>query len=137
MTGYAVRFDERYVCCLSLIINGTERSSSMVNPHCIRFTLFTAVIWLSVATTVVAQTRASVPSATRQAELRKVLDETFEIPKATTNSKRQDVVKKLMAVVESSADASDDLYVMLTAVLALTKETGEFTTYQKAAGRAV
>ena len=117
----------------------------MVNPPRIRFTQFTAVIWLSVvttlflsvATTVVAQTRASVPSTSRQAELRKVLDETFEIPKATTNSKRQEVVKKLMAVVESSADASDDLYVVLTAVLALTKEAGEFATYQKASERLV
>ena len=117
----------------------------MVNSHCIRFTLFTAVIWLSVATTVflsmatsvVAQTRANVPSPSRQAELRKVLDETFEIPKATTNAKRQEVVKKLMAVVESSADASDDLYVVLTAVFALTKDAGEFATYQKASERLV
>ncbi len=84
-----------------------------------------------------AQTKANVPAITRQSELRKVLDETFELPKATTNAKRQEAVKKLMAVVESSADASDDLYVVLTAVLGLTKEAGEFTTYQNAAGQLV
>ncbi len=84
-----------------------------------------------------AQTKASVPAIARQAELRKVLDETFELPKATTNAKRQEAVKKLMAVVESSADASDDLYVVLTAVIGLTKEAGEFTTYQNAVGQLV
>ena len=84
-----------------------------------------------------AQTKASVPAIARQAELRKVLDETFELPKATTNAKRQEAVKKLMAVVESSADVSDDLYVVLTAVIGLTKEAGEFTTYQNAVGQLV
>ncbi len=84
-----------------------------------------------------AQTKASVPAIARQAELRKVLDETFELPKATTNAKRQEAVKKLMTVVESSADASDDLYVVLTAVLGLTKEAGEFATYQNAVGQLV
>ena len=84
-----------------------------------------------------AQTKASVPVVARQAELRKVLDETFELSKATTNAKRQEAVKKLMAVVESSTDASDDLYVVLTAVLGLTKEAGEFASYQKGAGRLV
>ena len=84
-----------------------------------------------------AQTKASVPAIARQAELWKVLDETFELPKATTNAKRQEAVKKLMAVVESSADASDDLYVVLTAVLGLTKEAGEFATYQNAVGQLV
>ncbi len=84
-----------------------------------------------------AQAKASVPAVARQAELRKVLEETFELSKATTNAKRQEAVKKLMAVVESSSDASDDLYVMLTAVLGLAKESGEFAGYQKAAGRLV
>ena len=92
---------------------------------------------LLAADTSLAQTKASVPAEARQAELRKVLDETFELPTATTNAKRQEAVKKLMTVVESSADASDDLYVMLTAVLGLTKEAGEFASYQKAAGRLV
>ena len=84
-----------------------------------------------------AQAKARVPAVARQAELRKVLEETFELSKATTNAKRQEAVKKLMAVVESSSDASDDLYVMLTAVLGLAKESGEFAGYQKAAGRLV
>ncbi|MEI8381576.1 MAG: NPCBM/NEW2 domain-containing protein [Planctomycetota bacterium] len=99
-----------------------------------RFSFGFAIVFVMIASSVHAQTRAIVPSAARQAEQRKVLDETFEISKATTNIKRQDVVKKLMDVVETSAEASDDFYVVLTAVLALTKETGEFTVYQKVAG---
>src|SRR5262249_42272713 len=115
-------------------INERGASGIMTISSRIRFTLLTvAIVWLTAGAPVFAQSRASVPSADRQAEQRKILDETFEIPKATTNIKRQDVVKKLMAVVESSTNASDDLYVVLTAVLALTKETGEFTTYRKAA----
>ena len=73
--------------------------------------------------------KAVVPFATRQAEIRKLLDETFELSKTNTATKKQQAAQKLMEMAGNSATARDELYVVLATALPLLRETGDFPTY--------
>ena len=73
--------------------------------------------------------KATVPTAARQAEIRKLLDETFELFKANTAAKKQQAAQKLMELAGDSATAGDELYVVLATVRPLLREAGDFQTY--------
>lgn len=86
--------------------------------------------WSLVASAQDAKTvKAAVPSAARQAEIRKLLDETFELSKANTAAKKQQAALKLMEMAGDSATMGDELYVVLTTVLPLLREAGDFPAY--------
>ncbi len=70
--------------------------------------------------------KAAVPSAERQAEVRKLLDETFELPKASTAAKKQQAAQKLMEMAGNPATAADELYVVLVTALPLLRDAGDF-----------
>ena len=73
--------------------------------------------------------KAVVPTVARQAEVRKLLDEAFELSKANTAAKKQQAAQKLMELAGDSATAGDELYVVLAAVRPLLREAGDFQTY--------
>ena len=73
--------------------------------------------------------KAAVPAASRQAEVRKLLDETFELSKANTAAKKQQAAQKLMEMAGDSATTGDELYVVLVTALPLLREAGDFPTY--------
>ena len=82
-----------------------------------------------------AEVKAEVPTATRQAEIRKLLGETFELAKANTATKKQLAVQKLMALADNPESSTDDVYVALQAALPFIKETGDFPSLLKAVER--
>ena len=79
--------------------------------------------------------RAPVPAAARQAEVSKLLDDTYGISTADTSAKQQQAAKELMDAVSSGDLASDELYVVLTSITRLSREAGDFTQYWNAARR--
>ncbi len=107
----------RQRCCFS----GTRRWS------------LPAVLFAAWSVTAIAQdaepAKSAVPTAARQAEVRKLLDETFELSKANTAAKKQQVAQKLMEMAGDPATAVDELYVVLAAALPLLREAGDFPTY--------
>lgn len=107
----------RQRCCFS----GTRRWS------------LPAVLFAAWSVTAIAQdaepAKAAVPTAARQAEVRKLLDETFELSKANTATKKQQAAQKLMEMAGDSATAGDELYVVLVTALPLLREAGDFPTY--------
>ena len=115
----------RQRCCFS----GTRRLSLPV-------LLFAA--W---SVTAIAQdsepAKSAVPTATRQAEVRKLLDETFELSKASTPAKKQQAAQKLMEMAADPATAGDELYVVLVTALPLLREAGDLPTYLTAIGRLI
>ena len=91
-----------------------------------------ALLFAAWSATAIAQdtepVKSAVPAATRQAEVRKLLDETFELSKATTTAKKQQAAQKLMEMAGDSATAGDELYVVLVTALPLLREAGDFPT---------
>ncbi len=81
--------------------------------------------------------KSAVPIAARQAEVRKLLDETFELSKASTAAKKQLAAQKLMEMAGDPATAGDELYVVLVTALPLLREAGDFPTYLTAVGRLI
>lgn len=71
------------------------------------------------------------PNAARQTQVRKLLDETLELPKAVTAAKKQQAVQKLTEMAADQNTSSDELYVVLTTAMTLLRETGDFPTYLK------
>lgn len=71
------------------------------------------------------------PIAARQSEIRKLLDETLELPKATTATKKQQAVQKLTEMAADPNTSSEELYVVLTTAMTLLRETGDFPIYLK------
>jgi hypothetical protein len=76
--------------------------------------------------------RASIPSAERQIEIRKLLYETYGLSKATDTAKKQKVLKELMDVAANAATSTDQLYVVLEIALPLLKETNDFAQLRQA-----
>ncbi len=115
----------RQRCCIS----GTRRWS-------LPAVLFAA--WSVVASAQDTEpAKSAVPIAARQAEVRKLLDETFELSKASTPAKKQQAAQKLMEMAGDSATAGDELYVVLVTALPLLREAGDFPTYLTAVGRLI
>lgn len=79
--------------------------------------------------------RAPIPAVARQAEVTKLLDDTYGISTANTPANQQQAAKALMDAVSSGDLASDELYVVLTSIMRLSREAGDFTQYWNAACR--
>jgi hypothetical protein len=82
-----------------------------------------------------AQTSAEkhpIPSAARQAEIKKLLEETYGLKKAVGQAKKEEAAATLMAAVESGELSQDETYVVLITVLNLTKDAGKFESYMDA-----
>ena len=79
-----------------------------------------------------AQARASVPSAERQKEVAKLLEDTYNLRRLETVPKKQDAVKKLMESSRNKNLAADERYVVLVTVIPLTKEIGDFASWLEA-----
>ena len=75
---------------------------------------------------------APIPPAPRQVEIRKLLDETFELSKANTSTKKQQAAQQLMEMARNPATSPDELYVVLVTTLPLLRERGDFATYWEA-----
>ncbi len=115
----------RQRCCIS----GTRRWSLPV------------VLFAAWSVTAIAQdtepAKSAVPTAARQAEVRKLLDETFELSKASTPAKKQLAAQKLMEMAGDPATAGDELYVVLVTALPLLREAGDFPTSLAAIGQLI
>lgn len=83
----------------------------------------------------VGELKLPIPSAARQAEIVKILDDTFVLSKADTQTKKQEVVKKLMTSASGGELLPDEQYVVLTAVARLATETGDFVLFWDVVGR--
>src|SRR5579871_5112592 len=84
------------------------------------------------ATALENATKSAVPAARRQAEIRKVIDETFEFSKANNTAKKQAAAEKLTEMIADPATSSDELYVALQVVLDLHRDCGDFSAYATA-----
>ncbi len=73
--------------------------------------------------------KSAVPVAARQTEVRKLIDDTFEVSKANTPAKKQAVAQRLMEMVVDPTTAPEELYVALQMVFVLQRELGDFTAY--------
>ncbi|MCX7422630.1 MAG: hypothetical protein NT013_24245 [Planctomycetia bacterium] len=91
-----------------------------------------AFLLITSATSGFAQTRASVPSAEQQKESAKLLEEIHKLSRLKTAPEKQDVVKKLMASSRDKSLASDQRYGVLTTVIPLAKDVGDFASWLEA-----
>lgn len=84
-----------------------------------------------------AQTSAEkhpIPSVARQAEIKKLLEETYGLKKAVGQAKKEEAAATLMAAVEGGELSQDETYVVLITVLNLAKDAGKFESYLDAVG---
>ena len=95
------------------------------------FSIFAVALSLAAAAQDVAP-KVAIPTPDRQAQIRKLLDETFELSRATTAVKKQQAARKLMEMAGNSATTPDELYVVLVSAFPLLRESGDFPTYLKA-----
>lgn len=86
-------------------------------------------IWVLVASAQDTSTKSPVPSLARRTEIRKLLDETIDLPKANSAAKKQQAAQRLMEMAKDSATTPDELYVVLTTALPLLREAGDFTIF--------
>ena len=112
-------------------MNHLRQSRTLLSP--IRWTLaaLLCVAWSMVSVAQDKATKAVVPSVSRQVEVRKLLDETFAISKATSATKKQQVAQKLMEMAGNPATMGDELYVVLATALPLLRDAGDFPAYLK------
>ncbi|HEY4261821.1 MAG TPA: hypothetical protein VGM98_16740 [Schlesneria sp.] len=104
----------------------------------IRIRLCAAVaIFLACSSAGSAQTSTEkhpVPAAARQTEIKKLLDETYELRKATSQAKKEEAIATLMEAAEGGELSQDETYVVLIVVLNLTKDAGKFESFMDAVG---
>lgn len=74
-------------------------------------------------------TKSAVPVAARQTQIRKLVDDTFEVSKANTPAKKLAVAQKLMEMIVDPATSPDELYVALQMALVLERDSGDFPAY--------
>lgn len=75
--------------------------------------------------------KAAIPTAVRQGQIRKLLDETLALSKANTTIKKQEAIQKLTEMASDSNLPPDELYVVLTTTLPLVREQGDHPEYLK------
>ena len=73
-----------------------------------------------------------VPSAPRQTEIKKLLEETYGLKKADNPAKKEQAVQTLMAAVNGGELSKDETYVVLTTVISLSKDAGKFDSFSDA-----
>jgi hypothetical protein len=77
----------------------------------------------------VVKAKSAVPTAVRQAEIRKLMDATFGLSKANTSSKKQEAVQTLVKMAGNPRTPPDELYVVLVTALPLIRDIGDFPMY--------
>lgn len=100
----------------------------------LQIVLLLAVIALAISMSAQAadsEEKEAIPSAARQAQVRKLLEETLELSKASTPAKKQQAAQKLTLMVSDPDTPPDELYVVLTTALPLLRELGDLPTYLK------
>ncbi len=111
-------------------MNQLRRSHVFLSAMRWSFAAVLCVAWSLVASAQDAKPgKAVVPTTARQAEVRKLLNETFELSKANTTAKKQQAAQKLMELAGDSATAGDELYVVLVTVLPFLREAGDFQAF--------
>ena len=96
-----------------------------------RFCLIALLLIVS-ATSAFAQMRASIPTAEKQKESAKELEGIHQISRWDTVPKKQDGVKKLIDMSRDKNQPSDERYVVLTALIPLAKDVGDFASWLEA-----
>ncbi len=76
-----------------------------------------------------------IPAVSRQSEIKKLLEETYSLKKADNAAKKAQAAATLMEAVEGGELSPDETYVVLTSVLALTKDAGKFEAFMDAVDR--
>ncbi|MDB5341780.1 MAG: hypothetical protein JWP89_157 [Schlesneria sp.] len=94
-----------------------------------RLALFACWCFVTVASAQDGTTKNAVPVAARQTEIRKLVDDTFEVSKANTPAKKQVVAQKLTEMIVDPTTTPDELFVALQLVLALQRDLGDFAAY--------
>ncbi|MDB5341408.1 MAG: hypothetical protein JWN70_7027, partial [Planctomycetaceae bacterium] len=83
-----------------------------------------------------AQTgRAPVPDAAKQRAIAKLVEETYELSKLDSTTKKQQAVKKLLETTSDESLSLDERYVVLITLIKLTQGISDFTSWQEAVER--
>ncbi len=102
------------------------------NSHCLGAPicwLLTVMVMSNVAVSRAQTERPAVPTAARQREIAKVLDETFDLPKVTGAPKQQQALKKILKAADDSNFSSDEKYVAWMTVVKLAQAQGDFASW--------
>ncbi len=91
-----------------------------------------ALLLIASATSAFAQMRASIPTAEKQKESAKELEGIHQISRWDTVPKKQDGVKTLINMSRAKNQPSDDRYVVLTTLIPLAKDVGDFASWLEA-----
>ncbi len=98
--------------------NGFRRQSFLI--------LFVVSLLVASVKSGFAQVKASIPTEAQQKEKAKVLEEIHKLSRLETSAKKQEVVKDLVKHLRDQNLPPIDRYVVLTTLIALTRETGDF-----------
>lgn len=79
-----------------------------------------------------AQTRAAVPSADKQKELTKLLEDGYGLARLDTAAKKQEASAKLMESLAEQSIGADERYVILTTAISLASQAGDADGWLKA-----
>lgn len=112
----------------------------VLGPNTLRGPLRTQLVWLIcllffVAVTAKlgnAQTRAAVPSADKQKELTKLLEDGYGLARLDTAAKKQEASAKLVESLADQSIGADERYVILTTAISLASQAGDADGWLKA-----
>lgn len=79
-----------------------------------------------------AQEQSPVPSKDTQKAIEKVLTETYNLGATEGTTKKQEAMKKLLAVSRDPNLTADERYVVLTTVIPLARDAGDFVSWSEA-----
>lgn len=113
-----------------------HRSYSAVSLR-LRLSILTIGYFVVVTQCGLAQTRSPLPSLDRQKQIGKVLSETYGLSKLDSPSKKQETVKALLKTSGDASLASDERYVVLSSIISLARDSGDFASWSKALGALV
>ena len=91
-----------------------------------------ALLLITSATSAFAQMRASIPTVEKQKESAKELEGIHQISRWDTVPKKQDGVKTLINMSRDKNQPSDERYVVLTTLIPLAKDVGDFASWLEA-----
>jgi hypothetical protein len=81
---------------------------------------------------IIAQTRAPIPSAEKQKEFSKLLEDGYDLPRLDSAAKKQEALAKLMESLADENLGTDERYVVLTTAISLASQTGDADEWLKA-----
>ncbi len=104
----------------------------MARPMFSRLVLLVTAVVVSqaLAFAQVSESRPAIPTPEMQKEKLAQLDESLGLSKLKTTADKQQAITQLMELVDQSSESPDDLYVSLTTVIPLIRETSDFAAHQ-------